>query len=367
MAVSSNTTSNSMIFKNYGKNYTIVESNNLDVSLLDTFDISGISMTNNLTDTSEIVKLPFQPQSNNDSLFINSIKFIVTPADSSKDALSLYLDGVKTIYTLNYLHFVKEYPYITNGTTSQPSSYALAIEFNSYTNPVKDKLIIYIIISDTIPTNDKGNKLLDYLTKDFQSNFSNSSMNREITKTSELRLTNVIPSKNNYYCHSFTDKNNVNVKNIFFDNNYTISYEPQTNFDLKTRLAEKMISTDALLNYTIETNVPYYYKSSKYINYVSYLNNSPMSDIYIDCSPADMVLDEKENIPYLQKMKSSMQYGGENLTLGLSYLVFILVIGLIVYFIFKIPSLFRSKEMKLMDNAVKAVEQVSIQISQAPK
>lgn len=343
------TTTNSMIFNNLSSKTTKVESNLLDLTLLDTYDISGIILINNFLSKTEIttLALPFQPINNLNTEFIKTISFDCIPADSSKQALTLYLDEVKTIYTLNKFHFVKDYPYLSSSSSStQPTAYGLVVEFNSYNNPVKDKLFIYIPISQNIDSS-KENKLLKYLHNNLKQYETSSSNNT--SSTNNLSLTNIIPSNKIYYCHNFTDHNNVNVKNIFFDSNYSLFYSGE-----ETIITNHLSSSSSFRN-TIEQPVPYLYKSSKYINYVSELFTSNTQDIYIDCSPADMNLSEKENIPYLQKLTSSIQYGGNDLTIGLSYLVFMLVISLIVYFIFKIPSLFKSSQEKSLEDSAKLI------------
>jgi hypothetical protein len=348
------TTSNSMIFKNLAKNYTSADLNLLNLTLLETYDISGIILVNDFTSTDSNLNsqlLSFNPVSgiNNN---INAISFDCILKDSSKQALTLFLDGVKTIYTLNKLQIVPVYPYISNGTTTnRPTNYALAIDFNSYNNPLKEKLMIYIPITSDA---NKENALLKFLYTNLDTNYTSSNNSKKITKTDNISLTSVIPSNRNYYCHNFTNTDNINVKNIFFDNTYILYYTGDS-----TKISNKLTTDSTLRDYTINTSVPYYYKSSKYVNYVDELYTSPMQDIYIDCSPADMNLSDKNNVPYLQRLTQSMQYGSDNMTLTLSYLAFMLLIAFIAYLIYKIPTLFTSNDTRLLTDVIKATGEMT--------
>ncbi len=366
MANSTNNSTNSMGFKNEQSAIINLSEKTMSMKVLQNYEIKSLHLNQsyNSYSTNRSTDLGIRALYNNTSKKINSIMFSCVLDNSSKmQFISLYLNNVSTTYTLNKLHIVSEYPYITsNSADSQPTTYALVIDLSSYNNPVKDKLYIYLPFTSEGTGTSANSKILSKTLKYIVTDITNNQaiLNDESTKPvdEQIYLNSEIPTNYNYYCQSFKDSNNANITNIFFDRTYNIYLSNSHYTSLTGYLNQKTSYLDYsnLKNTILSDTSPYLYKSEKYVISVAEIYERNTDDIYIDCSPTDMN-DEPDKNPFLQ-INSSIKEGSNNLMVALSYIIFVMFIGLLVYGIFKIPSLFKSSSSKNMEDVTKLSDKI---------
>jgi hypothetical protein len=310
----------------------VVNSDILNILISGNYDMSGCIVNYSTTSV-----LNFSPSSSN-SYAIPSISFNITAAIT--EVFAINYDNIKTTYSLSKIHIVPAYPYKTdNISTTQPTDYAIAIEFNSYSSPLRDVVYIYIPI-ELKGTNNSNGLLNTLLSKTLENN-------KKIS-LSGSHLSDIIPISQQYSCQSFRDINGINVKNIFF-NNYKLYADSLQNISTILPLNTSYTNCNAHLKgthingnyYTAEKNP----KTNKYINFVTYdLTPSALNNIYIDCSPVDYVNDTENQKSYIQKITEFTTIG-DNLTVSMTYFIILMVIGLFSYFILKIPDYFKLKDL----------------------
>lgn len=337
---------NSMVFKFTDSNVNQRDFANLNIRIIKDYDLSGATVILNKNNC-----LNFIPNSTNSSYKIPAITF--SPTGIIKQVLGINIDKVNTLYTINNLHIVPVYPYISN-SGNQPTPYSLVVELNSYNSPITDKLFIYININNVSGSNTPNAMLNTILEKDLSDGLK---INFGSVPKDRRYLNNIIPENQKYYCHKFKDINGINITNIFFDS-YTLYYKSSIN--LSTILGA--VSENNGNNYYSSANTnlkdstisgEICYKASqipdinKYINYVSpdSIQSSSISslnnDIYIDCQPVDLIEPDKNSKTYIHQNKDTDIFN--QLIMGGSiYIIFGMIILLIIYFIYnKLPNLLK--------------------------
>ncbi len=327
----------------------VVNSDILNILISGNYDISGCTV--NYITTSV---LNFSPSSSN-SYAIPTISFNITAAIT--EVFAINYDNIKTTYSLSKFHIVPAYPYKTDTITKiQPTEYALAIEFNSYSSPLRD--VVYVYIPIELKGTNNSNGLLNTLLSRTLANNMNISL-------SGSHLSDIIPISQQYSCQSFRDINGINVKNIFF-HNYKLYADSLQN--ISTILSQNTSYTNCINNlkgnringnyYTAEKNPT----TNKYINFVTYdLTPSALNNIYIDCSPVDYVNETETKSSYIQKITDYATLG-DNLTVSMTYFIILMVIGLFAYFILKLPDYFKFKEIQTVASTIPNPISTGIQI-----
>lgn len=322
---------NSMGFKFTNDKTNLRDYNNLSIRIMKNYDISSVNV---ITDSNNCLNFTPNAETDKSSYRIPAITF--SPYSTIKQILSINIDKVSTTYTINNLHIVPVYPYV--GESTQPKLYALAIEMNSYNSPLTDKLFIYIQIQHKTTSSETPNDILDTLLK--------TDLNQITTPKITLKekyLDNLIPSKNQYYCQTFQDKNDIFIKNIFFDSSYVLYYSNAINLSTLLENNNYYTNSNSIFKSSITTGAICYKATPdnyKFINYIDVDSINTTSnlenDIYIDCQPVDLIDPLKENKGYLQTYSQSVMTT-ENIISGSTYFLLCMFVVLVVYFIFKIP------------------------------
>jgi hypothetical protein len=326
-------TNQGMTTSNLSSNSIKYNKDLLNINLSSKYNINSCTFIYNSGSAST---LGFNPSYTDSTGKINSIKYSCTTSDTSIQALSISLNNVKTMYNLENIHIIKNYPFIGS---SKPQTYALALEFTSYSNPLKDKAYIYLPITASSTDN---NTFLNDLYNDLNANKNQTDTTKipisdhsNVTLSDKPLLMYIIPTNKTYYCYNFVSREQYNITNIFFDNNVNIKIN---SISLIDTILNNSKYTD---NVPVNTSSARFYQSSTPIN-VSETIYSTSSDIYIDCQPTDMVGKDQEQ--YLQSsVNKSFFLDGDNMVIALTYIAFILFIGLIIYYIYKLPEMFKSK------------------------
>lgn len=228
--------------------------------------------------------------------------------------MSLSIDSVTKLFTLQSCYLTKIYPHIVN----QEITRCFVIEGYSNDNIDKERLLIYLPMTHTTDTDNKFFTL--------EKAIISSIINQTIEKVEKgLDLNSFVPSSNpdtdlyTYYKH--TDRDDYMFHVIYFKETglrYT-SAITATGYDVPERTTP-YTSTLKILNYKA-TNLP------KRNNNMS---NSFEDNIYIDCVPVDLETSNQEK--YLKFDKKYANYFNDILV----YLAYIILLTLVVYGIYYI-------------------------------
>jgi len=219
---------------------------------------------------------------------------------TSNPNISVSIDAVKRLFTLNCLYITDTFPHMTGDTNTT----CLVIEGYSIQNVNKERVLIFLPMNPSTTTKNVFYPLETAIVN----------QNNNV----QLDLNKFIPSadigRDYYQYYPHTDDSGVLFHVVFFENSY-LGYS-----------AALTIPTNPT-GYTSQAVVAIQ-KSSTLALYHNNMNNQFEDNIYIDCVPVD-VINQKE-----QKYMKEIISNATHMTVALQVIFWIVFVSIMVYSIY---------------------------------